>query len=79
MGRAHCGANQAKTWKAYYQLQPARTEKNKRAKLLRHLRNFPNDAQAISRMNDLRLVAPSLTSKGRKVLDRASKRDREAA
>ena len=66
--------------KAYYASVFFNTEKNQRKKLGRHIRSNPTDSQACKRLaamqsqNVLAGHLSYLTSKGRKVVERASKR-----
>jgi hypothetical protein len=80
MGRKHCGAVQAKKRELDYKLQPAKTAKNKKRKLLKHVRANPHDEQA-ARINAN--VNPNaevrLTYKGRRLVARAATAAKAAA
>lgn len=61
----------------YYKVQVGRTDDNKRKRLRRHLRRFPNDGEGVKIWTERygRKVAAldGVTAKGAKVLDRAAR------
>jgi Family of unknown function (DUF7022) len=56
-------------FRSYYQVQYYQTDKNRRKRMLRHLRSHPNDKQTQERAGVQNISDIELTSKGRKRLD----------
>lgn len=78
MGRAHCGANQGKKWPVYYSVQKSITEKNKKRRLRKHVRNHPGDKQAftiaLEKLGISVVTNLESTAKGLKRVRRAAKK-----